>query len=400
MPVETKGPLTGLRVLDLAIVIAGSMGGTLMADFGADVVKVERPGAGDPLRTWGPFKDGVSLWWKAHNRNKRCITLNMAKPDGQAVFKELVAKSDVVIESFQAGTLEKWGLGYDALSKVNPGVVLVRISGFGQDGPYKDRPGFGTIAEAMSGMVHITGFPDQPPILPAWPMADEIAGTFGCMSAMMALYERQKSGKGQFIDVSLYEPLFRMQIPQPAEYAASGTVRGRMGNELADGAPRNLYETSDGKWVSLSANSQGIFEALMKTIGRPELITDARFEKMSGRLKNRVELNKIVGDWIKARPMTEVLTVLQKGGCVAGPVYDTKMVFEDPHYKARNDIVTVPDPEVGSVTMTAAIPKFSRTPGAVCSAGPRLGQHNEEVLREWLGYDAPRVAKLKTDGII
>jgi crotonobetainyl-CoA:carnitine CoA-transferase CaiB-like acyl-CoA transferase len=397
---QNKGPVCGLRVLEFSIVIAGPTAATLLGDFGAEVVKVERPGVGDPLRAWAPFKDGLSLWWKAHSRNKKSITLNLASADGQAIAKELVAQADVVIESYQPGTMEKWGLDYDALKEVNPKLVMLRMSGFGQTGPYRDMPGFGTIAESMSGLVHTTGFPDGPPILPAFPMADEVAGTFGAMAIMMALHHRDKTGKGQWIDMSLYEPLFRYLIPHVPEYDQNGVIRQRMGNQLHDAAPRNLYRCGDGKWLSLSASTQGIFERVAESIGQPELIDDPRFKDNTCRVQNREQLNDIIQQWIGSRPLAEAMAVMRASGAVVGPVFDTAMMFEDPHFAARENIISVPDPDLGQMKMAAPIPKFSGTPGEVRHTGPRLGEHNEAVYAQWLGYDAARVAKLKEVGTI
>jgi formyl-CoA transferase len=400
MAQQSPGPLSGLRVLDFSIVIAGAMTATLLGDFGAEVVKVERPGVGDPLRAWGPFKNNVSLWWKAHSRNKKSITLNLAHLEGQKIARELAAKADIAVESYQPGTMEKWSLGYDSLHEVNPRLVMVRVSGFGQTGPYKNLPGFGTVAEAMSGMVHLTGFPDSPPILPAFPMADEVAGTFGAMAAMMAIYHRDRTGEGQWIDLSLYEPLFRYMIPNVPEYTQDGIIRQRMGNELHDAAPRNLYKCKDGKWLSLSASTQGIFERLANVIGRPELLQDARFKDNNARVLNRKELNAVIQQWIGERPLAEAVEKMRGAGAVVGAVYDTAMILEDPHYKAREDVISVPDADLGQVQMSAAIPVFSRTPGSVRHTGPKLGEHNELVLAEWLGYSNARVAELKAAGII
>ena len=400
MSEQARGPLVGLRVLDFSIVIAGPTATTLLGDFGAEVVKVERPGVGDPLRMWAPFKDGHSLWWKAHSRNKKSITLNLSKPEGQAIARELVAKADVAVESYQPGTMERWGLDYEALSAVNPRLVMLRMSGFGQTGPYKGRPGFGTVAEAMSGLAQITGFPDGPPILPAFPMADEVAGTFAAMAIMMALYDRERTGEGQWIDSSLYESLFRYMIPNVPEYDQSGIVRGRMGNELLDAAPRNLYRASDGKWLSMSASTQGIWERVAVAIGREDLIKEPRFKDNTSRVENRVELNAIIQGWVGSQPLEEAMTGMREAGAVVGPVYDSAMIAEDPQYLARENIVSVDDPDLGPLKMHAAIPKFSRTPGAIYRSGPALGEHNESVYGEWLGYDGQKVADLKEQGLI
>jgi crotonobetainyl-CoA:carnitine CoA-transferase CaiB-like acyl-CoA transferase len=400
MSEQARGPLAGLRVLDFSIVVAGPTAATLLGDFGAEVVKIERPGVGDPLRAWAPFKDGHSLWWKAHSRNKKSVTLNLAKPEGQAIAKGLIARADVVIESYQPGTMEKWGLHHDALKEVNPRLIMLRLSGFGQTGPYKDRPGFGTIAEAMSGMVHITGFPEGPPVLPAFPMADEVVGTFGAMAVMMAIYHRDKTGEGQWIDIGLYEPLFRYMVPNLPEYDQNGVVRQRIGNDLADAAPRNLYKCGDGKWLSLSASTQGVFERLAQSIGRPDLIEDPRFKNNTARVDNRVELNAIIQEWIGARPLEEAERSMRESGAVVGPVFDSAMMMEDPHYAARDDIISVPDPDLGQLKMPAPVPKFSKTPGEVRHTGPKLGEHNGPVFGEWLGYNEEKLGALKEEGII
>ena len=386
--------------MDFSIVVAGAMTATLLGDFGAEVVKVERPGVGDPLRAWGPFKHGFSLWWKAHSRNKKSITLNLAKSEGQSIARELVSKADVVVESYQPGTMEKWGLGHDTLLEANPRLVMMRLSGFGQTGPYKDRPGFGTIAESMSGIVHLTGFPDGAPVLPAFPIADELAGTLGAMAVMMAIYHRDRSGEGQWIDTSLYEPLFRHLIPNVPEYDQTGFVRQRTGNEQPDLAPRNLYKCKDGRWLSLSASTQGTFEQLVQSIGRPDMLEDARFKDNDSRVRNREALNAILQERIGAYPLDEILETMRGGGAVVGPVYDTAMIMDDPHYAAREDIVSVPDPDLGSLKMPTAIPKFSRTPGHVYSTGPSLSEHNDSVYGEWLGYGRERLSALRAEGTI
>jgi crotonobetainyl-CoA:carnitine CoA-transferase CaiB-like acyl-CoA transferase len=423
-----------LKVLDLSTIVAGGTASSLMADFGAEVVKVERPGAGDPLRQWGPFKSpqppfdkggtgGISLWWKAHSRNKKSITLDLAQAEGQELLKKLARKADVLIEGFRPGTLERWGLGPHVLHQANPGLVVVRFSGFGQTGPYRDRPGFGTIAECMSGYVAMTGFPDSPPVLPPVPLADEIAGAFGAMAAMMALYHRDVVGpasasdplsiydgegvgseagvrRGQVIDVSLFEPLFRLCIPHITMFDLLGIVRERVGNDFPDAAPRSLYRTADGSWLGLSATSQSTWESLAQAMGLPELVADPRFKDNAARLENRDALNQVLQGWLGQRSLTEVMAQLVPAGGVVGPVYDAAQIAADPHYQAREDILEVDDPELGRTRMLGIVPKFSDTPGSVQHAGPRLGEHNRQVYGSWLGYSEEELDDLARRGII
>ncbi len=396
------GPLAGMMVLDMTNLVAGGTSTAHLADFGALVIKVERPQGGDMLRAWGPFKDGVSLWWTVLSRNKRSVTLNLQQPQGQQILKRLAARADVLVEAFRAGTLERWGLGYKDLSAMNPRIIVAHISGYGQTGPYSDRPGFGSIAESISGFVNSNGFPDQPPILPPIPLADEIAGTFTAMAVLMAIYERDTrgSGKGQEIDVSLYEPLFRLLMPNITQYDQMGLLVKRLGNRFPDGAPRNLYQAADGQWMALSANSQGVWEQLARAIGREDMLEDPRFKTNELRVKNVEELDEIVGGWIKARPLQEGIEYLQKAGAVVSAIYNTDQILKDPHYQARGDFVEVPHPVLGPVKMPAAVPFLSRTPGEVRTPGPDLGQHNAEVYTGLLGATPQEVKTWKEQGII
>jgi crotonobetainyl-CoA:carnitine CoA-transferase CaiB-like acyl-CoA transferase len=375
-----------------------------MADFGAEVVKVERPGTGDPLRNWGPFANGVSLWWKVHSRNKKSITLNLGTPEGQDLLKRLVVETDVLIEGFRPGAMEKWGLGPDDLLAVNPKLVMLRYSGFGQTGPYKDRPGFGTIAECMSGYIGMTGFPDTPPNLPPIPLADEIAGVFGAMAGMMALYHRDASGnpdtKGQVVDVSLFEPLFRLCIPHITMFDMLGINRERVGNDFPDAAPRNLYKTGDDRWLGLSATSQSTFESLAKAMGMPDLIDRPEFKDNAARLDNREVLNDELQGWLDQRDLQETMDQLIPSGGVVGPVYDAPQIMADPHYLAREDIIDIDDPELGKTKMLGVVPKFSETPGSVQHAGPTVGEHNQHIYSSWLGLPADKLSQLSEEGTI
>ncbi len=396
-----KGPLIGLRVLDLSMIVAGGTASSLMADFGAEVVKIERPGSGDPLRSWGPFANGVSLWWKVHSRNKKSVTLNLGNAEGQRILKDMASCADVLIEGFRPGVMERWGLGPDALLNVNPGLVMLRYSGFGQTGPYKDRPGFGTIAECISGYVGMTGFQGTPPVLPPVPLADEVAGVFGAMSGMMALYHRDAGGgKGQVIDISLFEPLFRLCIPHVTMFDLLGINRERVGNDFPDAAPRSLYSTGDQRWLGLSATSQSTFEGLARAMGMPELIDRPAFADNAARIENREELNDELNAWLSERSLNEVLEQLIPAGGVVGPVYDAASIMEDPHYQAREDIIEIYDPELGQTRMLGIVPKFSHTPGAVEHAGPAVGQHNAAVYGSWLGLGDAELAGLAERGVI
>ena len=407
------------------MIVAGGTASSLLADFGAEAVKVERPGAGDPLRNWGPFANGVSLWWKVHSRNKKSVTLNLGHPEGQGILKDLAARADILIEGFRPGVMERWGLGPDELHQVNPGLVMLRYSGFGQTGPYKDRPGFGTIAECMSGYVAMTGFADTPPVLPPVPLADEVAGVFGAMSGMMALYHRDagrdggNSGRGQVIDVSLFEPLFRLCIPHITMFDLLGISRERVGNDFPDAAPRSLYRTkpshsspadgenaggenADGesRWLGLSATSQSTFESLARAMGRPELIDRPAFADNAARLEHRQELNAELDAWLSERTLDEALAQLIPAGGIVGPVYNAAQIVQDPHYQARQDIIEIDDPELGRTRMLGIVPKFSETPGAVEHAGPAIGQHNAAIYAAWLGLGNAELAALSARGVI
>ena len=407
---DSTGPLTGLKVLDLSIIVAGGTASSLLADFGAEVVKVERPGSGDPLRNWGPFYNGVSLWWKTHSRNKLSITLDLSRPEGQQIAKTLVQQADLLIEGFRPGTMEGWGLGPEDLHQENPGLVILRYSGFGQSGPYKDRPGFGTIAECMSGYIGMTGFPESPPVLPPIPLADEIAGVFGAMAGMMALYHRDASPgeqsnpvtgrKGQVIDLSLFEPLFRLCIPHITMYDLLGTVRERVGNDFPDAAPRSLYHTKDKKWLGLSATSQNTWERLARSMGLQELLADPRFKDNASRLENKDDLNRILQEWLGQRNLTQVMQELVPAGGVVGPVYNISDIVDDPHYQEREDILEIEDSELGKTPMVGIVPKFGETLGRVDHAGPALGQHNESVYGSWLGHSQEHGDDLAKRGII
>ena len=395
---EPARALSDLRVVDCSRLIAGGVLATMLADLGADVIKVENSKGGDPLRTWS--KSLGELWWKVYARGKRSITLNLTKPEGQALLKRLVKAADVLIENYVPGTFEKWGLGWDALSKENPRLVMVRVSGWGQDGPYRDRPGFGTMVEAMSGFAATTG-PAESPTLPSFPMADMVAAQAGAVAVLAALrYRDSVSGRGQMIDVPLYEPLLAILGPNALEYRAHGIVRERIGNRSHNASPRGTYKTQDGKWVALSASTPASAEAMFKALGLERLLADPRFATNDARIANGEAVDEALAEAIGRRSREEIVRLFETEGLTAAPVYDIADIMEDPHFKARRTFVEVPDPQLGTVTMSAPTPRLSETPGKVRWAGPALGTHNREVFAHELGLSDSELEKLKADGII
>jgi crotonobetainyl-CoA:carnitine CoA-transferase CaiB-like acyl-CoA transferase len=390
--------LAGLRVLDVSTLFAGPLAATMLGDFGADVIKVEHP-KGDPVRNHGASKDGVGLWGKVVGRNKRGITLYLGSPEGQEVFRRLVATADVVIENFRPGTLERWGLGYEELSRINPGLVLVRVTGFGQFGPYSGRPGFGTLAEAMSGFAAITGEPDGPPTLPPFGLADGISALAAAFATMAALRARETTGQGQVVDLAIIEPILTLLGPQPTVYDALGQIQPRTGNRSANNAPRNTYRTRDGRWVAVSTSAQSIAERVMHLVGRPEFLDEPWFASGAQRAEHADELDEAVGSWIAERDRDEVVLAFEKAQAAVAPIYDVRDVLADPQFAALGSLVRVPDPELGSVLMQNVLFRLSDTPGEIRSAGPSIGQHTEEVLGE-LGIDPADVAELRAKGAV
>ena len=390
--------LGDLRVVDCSRLIAGGVLATMLADLGAGVIKVENPKGGDPLRTWS--KSLGELWWKVYARGKRSITLNLTKPEGQALLRRLVKTADVLIENYVPGTFEKWGLGWDALSKENPRLVMVRVSGWGQDGPYRDRPGFGTMVEAMSGFAATTG-PAESPTLPSFPMADMVAAQAGAVAVLAALRHRDRvSGRGQMIDVPLYEPLLAILGPNALEYRAHGIVRKRIGNRSHNASPRGTYKTQDGKWVALSASTPASADAMFKALGIGHLLADPRFATNDARIANGEAVDQALAEAIGRRSRDEIVRLFETEGLTAAPVYDIADIMEDPHFKARRTFVELPDPQLGTVTMSAPTPRLSETPGKVRWAGPALGAHNREVFAHELGLSDHEIDRLRADGII
>ncbi|MBA2345935.1 MAG: CoA transferase [Rubrobacter sp.] len=392
------GALGGIKVIDAANLFAGPLAATILGDFGAEVIKVEHP-RGDPSRTHGHAKDGVGLWWKMLGRNKKCVTLNLGKPEGQEIFKRLAAEADVVIESFRPGTFERWNLGYEELKADNPGLVFARVTGFGQYGPYKNRPGFGTLAESMSGFAHVTGQPDGPPTLPPFGLADGIAALAAVCAVLTALRARDATRHGQIVDLAIFEPIFTVLGPQPIVYDQLGIVQQRSGNRSVNNAPRNAYETKDGHWVAISTSAQNIAERVMRLVGRPEFIDEPWFQKGSERAKHADELDEAVGTWISDRTRDEVVEAFDEAGAAVAPIYSIADIVEDPQYKALETITTVEDPELGPIKMQNVLFRLSETPGEIKWSGPTLGEHNEEVYSS-LGIDGERLKELVGAGVV
>ncbi len=394
-----NAPLSGLRVIDAATLFAGPMAGMLLGDFGADVIKLEHPN-GDTIRHHGITKNGIPLWWKTIGRNKRPITLDLGEPDGQEVFKQLVRTADVVIENFRPGTFERWGLGYDVLSAINPRLILVRVTGFGQFGPYSKRPGFGTLAEAMSGFASITGEPDGPPTLPSFGLADGITGISAAYATMVALHSRNQTGLGQVVDLALIEPILTVLGAQPIMYDQLKIVRKRTGNRSAQNAPRNTYKTADGRWLAISTSSRSIAERLMTLVGRPEVTKEPWFATAKGRHEHVEELDSSVAAWIAARPAGEVMKAMEEAQAAVAPIYDIADVFADPQYQALDSITTVEDDELGPLRMQNVIFRLSQTPGSIRMAGQPLGAANEAIYKGELGLSDERLAELQAKKVI
>ena len=392
-------PLEGIRVVDAASLFAGPVIATMLGDFGADVIKVEHP-TGDSLRKLGWQKDGVSLWWALIARNKRSVTLKLSDPKGAEAMKRLLATADVFVENFRTGTLEKWGLGWDVVHELNPRLVMVRTTGFGQDGPYARRPGFGTLAESMSGYAHINGFPDGPPTLPPFALGDSVAALTGAFAAMAALWWREHGGTGQAIDLSIYEPLFWILGPQASVYDQLGIVQNRTGNRAPFTAPRNAYQARDGRWLGLSGSSQSIAERVMALVGRPELVDEPWFADHDGRLQHQDELDEAISAWIAERDSDEVIRAFEEQSAAIAPVLSIADIFEDPQFIARDTITTVEHPVLGSLKMQNVITRLGATPGRIRSCGPDLGAHNQEVLGGELGFDQGELDELADSGVI
>ena len=398
---DRTGPLGGLKIIDISTVVAGPFAAGLLGDYGADVLKVEMPGTGDSLRALAPHKDGAPLWWKVTNRNKRGITLDLRQPEGRELLAKLVAEADVLVENFRPGTLDDWGISRDWLQAINPRLTILRLTGFGQDGPYAKHPGFARIFESMSGFTQICGEEDGRPLHLGYPISDAVAGLFGALGILAALHDLAKNpGKrGQEIDCSATEAMLRTLEFLAIEYDQLGTVRTRSGNRSQYAAPGNVYRTADGKWASIAASTQSIFERLCTALGIRELLQDERFATNPARVRHYKALDESVGAAIGKLTLAELRETLTKHEVGFSPIYDIADVFADPQFAARQAIVAVPDSELGSVRMQGVVPRFSETPGAVRRAGPTLGEHNDEVYRG-LGLTAAQIAGLKARKVI
>jgi formyl-CoA transferase len=399
----TTGALDGIRVLELGTLIAGPFAGRLLGDMGAEVIKVEPPGAPDPLRTWGQAElHGHHFFWTVHARNKKAITLNLREPAGRELFLELVARSDIVVENFRPGTLEKWNLGYDVLRDRNKGLILVRVSGYGQTGPEAHKAGYASVAEAASGLRHLNGFPGGPPPRLALSIGDSLAGMFAAQGALAALYRRTVTGDGQVVDAALTESCLAVQESTIPDYDVGGVVRGPSGTRLEGIAPSNIYRSADGSWVVIAANQDTVFRRLCQAMGRPELATDDRFATHVARGRNQDELDKIIGDWAADRLPADIIETLGAVGVISGPINTVAEVVNDPQLRARGMIVEHWDERVGrSILGPGIVPVLSGTPGSVRTAGPaRPGQHNDEIYTGLLGKNAEELDRLRTAGVV
>lgn len=398
---STAGPLEGLTVIDCSTILAGPLACQILGDFGADVIKVEHPRKPDGMRGHGPAVEGHGLWWKEISRNKRTVAIDLGKPAGAALLLDLVRGADVLVENFRPGTLERWGLGWDELSAANPRLILLRVTGFGQDGPYSGRPAFGTLVEAMSGFAHLTGQPDGPPTLPAFGLADSIAGIAGASAVSMALYNRDaRDGKGQVIDLSLLEPIMMAVGPGPMVYDRTGAIGKRTGNRSQNNAPRNLYRTADGHWVAVSTSADAIARRVMELVGRPEIAEEPWFSTGSGRASNVELLDGIVGGWIAERDRDEVMRRFEEAGAAVAPVYSAADLVNDPQVIARQMLTRVPDEDLGELLQHNVLYRMSETPGSIRSTGRPHAADTAEVLSERLGVSADQLATLRESDVI
>ena len=398
---SSSKPLTGVRVIDAGNLVAAPFASVLLADLGADVIKIEHPIHGDGQRKLEPIVDGIPLWWKSISRNKRCITLDLSKPEGAEIFKDLVRGRDVVVENYRPGTLERWGVGYDDLAAVEPKLVMLRISGFGQTGPYKNRPGFGRVAEAMSGLSNLIGDADGPPMSPGYPLGDLITGVFGAFSVMAALYKRDAlGGPGQMIDLALYEALFRLMDFDAIQFEKTGVIHTRCGNQVAYAAPSSTYKTADGKYITMAASNHNIWSRLCQAIERPDLLTNPKFADNVNRVDHSDEINGIVANWVAGRTRDDVVAAFNAHEVAFSAIYDIKDIFNDVHYASRQALVRVMDPYLDSAVVQNVVPKFSATPGAIEFLGCSMGTHNRDIYVDELGYTAEQLESLKARGII
>ncbi len=391
-----QGALSGLRLIEMGQLIAGPFCGQLMGDHGAEVIKIEPPKVGDAMRSWG---QGIPLWFSVVGRNKKSITLNLREREGQDIVRQLVAKSDFLLENFRPGTVEKWGLGYDELSKLNEALIMIRVSGYGQTGPYAKRAGYGSIGEAMGGMRYVAGEPDRPPSRAGLSIGDSLAATYACLGAMMALHHRHVTGKGQVVDSAIYEAVLANMESTVAEYTVAGHIRERTGSILPKIAPSNVYPTSDGS-VLIGGNQDSVWKRMAAMMGQPELGDDPRYATHVARGENQTELDDRIGEWTKTLTSQQVLDFCEKNGVPAGNIYRAPEMIADPHFAAREALVTMDHPQYDNFVMQNVAPKLSETPGGVETIGPDLGAHNEAIYGELLGMNSQTLADLESRGII
>ncbi|MCK6370474.1 MAG: CoA transferase [Gammaproteobacteria bacterium] len=403
MSTETikTGPLVGVRVIEMGTLLAGPFCGQLLGDFGAEIIKVEPPKQGDPMREWGQEKShGMSLWWPVVARNKKSVTLNLRQPEGQAIARQLITKADILLENFRPGTLEKWGLGYEELRKINPGLIMVRVSGFGQTGPYSKRAGFGAVGEAMGGLRYVCGDPSTPPSRMGISIGDSLAATFACIGALSALHYRDQTGQGQIVDSAIYEAVLNMMESLVTEYDKAGYIRERQGAILPNVAPSNVYPTSDGKLILIAANQDTVFKRLTEAMGQTDLAADPRYATHSARGANQAELDGIISEWTKTIAAERLEQLMDDYGIPSGKIYRAPEMLADPHFQARHAIVSTEHPRFGELRMQNVAPKLSLTPGSVRSPAPDLGQHNKEIYQGLLGFTDERMAQLGASGTI
>lgn len=399
---QKNGPLDGVKVLDISTMIAAPFGASLLGDLGADVIKVELPGRGDTLRNVGPWKGRESLRWPGMSRNKKSVTLDIRTEDGKELFRQLIEKTDVLIENFRPGTLEKWSLGYQELKAINPRLIMIRVSGYGQTGPYRHKAGFGTPATAFSGYTYLQGYKDRPPVTPSFSLLDYLAGIFAALAAVSALYQLEKSDdqEGQIAEFGLYEPMIRMMEFLIAEYDQLGYVRGRSPGLEGHSSPAGTYETKDEKYVVLVTSTDATFERLAETMGRTDMLSDPRFCTNSARLANDQQVQTIVSDWIRGFDQKALVDLLDRNGVPVSPIYSIEDIFHDPQYLARENIVEVDHPRLGTIKVPGVVPRFSKTPGSIRRPAPELGEQNEEIYIGELGLSPEKLKALKEKGVI
>ncbi len=396
-----EGPLSDLRVIEMGQLLAGPFCGQLLADFGAEVIKIEQPGSGDPMREWGREKPhGQSLWWPVIARNKKSIEVNARVPEGQDVIRELVKRSDILVENFRPGTMEKWGLGYDALAAINPRLIMIRVSGYGQTGPYSKNAGYGAIGEAMGGLRYVVGDPSNPPSRAGISIGDTLAATFACLGGLMALHARERTGRGQIVDSAIYEAVLAVMENLITEYDKTGYVRERTGSILPNIAPSNVYPTKSGVFVLIAANQDTVFKRLAAAMGRPELAEDPLYATHTARGQRQAELDTMIADWTAGFEREELGALLDSHAVPRGDIYRAPEMLEDAHFKARETIVQIAHPRLGMLKMQNVAPRLSATPGRVTSAGPDLGEHNEDILGRLLGMTPETLAGLARLGAI